>query len=410
MMEKYLHSQGAALYDAGRLDEAVLFLERAVALEDRPYTRRDLSMAFKDKGDLNRAIKEIDRAIAFDPYSARYYYERSELQRLTGNESEARLDNERAVKLEADYSRIGEIRQALKTLEEGIIPAGITGPCREKQVCDPRPSEALVALRASFCEVHESFETVSCPLPCPAYCCHFEGNPLLHGLSIGPWKLLKIKEMLRQRGLREEDFLEEMDLTGEQEIQKLIRPDHLLHECLGTRVYGPKGGNSSLGAALVACRPKGRAYQDLIWINVNSRACSFLHEARCIIHDVGDEPALPACKEFLCLTGFVFVLLTQWDLIEREAIVGKTMEQLNRLAVEAALVLSTALCKAEDINGVKASLEEALSEALKADREGNTEGMGQLVMGVEELRRSFAEALAARKAMVRRKMAEILDG
>ncbi len=28
-----------------------------------------------------------------------------------------------------------------------------------------------------------------------------------------------------------------------------------------------------------------------------------------MIHDLGDEPSLPSCKEFLCMTGLVFIVL-----------------------------------------------------------------------------------------------------
>ena len=42
LREKYLHSQGAALYDEGRFDEAIDFFERAIALDDQPYTRYHL--------------------------------------------------------------------------------------------------------------------------------------------------------------------------------------------------------------------------------------------------------------------------------------------------------------------------------------------------------------------------------
>jgi hypothetical protein len=409
MMEKYLHSQGAALYEAGRLDEAILFLHRAVALEDHSYTRHDLSRTFREKGDLNRAIRENDRAIALDPYAARYYYERSELQHLTGNESGARLDSERAMRLDANYSRIEEVWHALKVLEESVFPAEITGSCREEQISDPRLNDALSALPVSSGRAHQSLESVSCPLPCPAYCCHFEGSPLLHGLSIGPWKLLKIKEMLRDRGLREEDFLDRIELTGEQEIQNLIRPDHLLRERLGAYVYAPKEGKSLLSAAFVACRPKGRDYQDLVWINAKSRACSFLHEDRCMIHDLGDELALPACKEFLCLTGFVFVLLARWDLVEPETIAGKSMEQLNRAAIDSAIMLSAELCRADDLNRIRTSLEEAVSDALRADREGNAKRVEHDITRIGELNRSFAKTFMVRKAMIRRKVAEMLD-
>jgi hypothetical protein len=409
MLEKYLHSQGAVLFEEGRVDDAILFFERAIALDDRSYTRCDLGLAFKQKNDVDRGLREIDRAIALNPGIARYHYERCLLQRMKGHESEARRDLERAIELDENYSRIDEIQEALKTLEEATSRSGVAVFHHQKRIRDPELADVLARVKTGVGLTRIELEAVSCTLPCPAFCCYFEGSPLLHGVSIGPWKLLNIRELLRQKGLREDDFLERTELTGQRELQSLIPPHHLLRERGDTCVYSPKRGRSTLDPAFVASVPKGRAYQDLFWIHGDSCECSFLQNGRCTIHDVGDEPALPACKEFLCLTGFVFALLAQLDLVETKAIIGKTMAQLNRLAVDAALIVSKELFQAEDLNTMKRSLEAIVPDALNADSQDDRAQIDYLISRVQELNFSLTKALAVRKATVQGRLAEMLD-
>lgn len=409
LMEKYLHSQGAALYDEGRVDEAISFLQRAIELDDRSYTRCDLSLAFLRKNDLVRSLQEMDRAIVLNPRIARYHYEKSRIQRLKGRESEARNDLRRAIDLDRNYSRIDEIKEALRALEEAASSGVIMTSHVGEPVKDPALRNILARAEDSAGLSGGGLESVSCTLPCPAFCCHFEGNPLLHGLSVGPWKLLHVKEMLKQKGVTEDQCLDRVDLTGQKEIQRLIPPHHLLRERGGIYVYSPRKGASRLDPALLPSLPKGRGYQDLFWIHAHSWDCSFLHNRRCMIHDIGDEPALPACKEFFCLTGFVFALLARWELIEEMAIGGKTMEQLNRLAIEAALVLSKELCQAKDLNLMKTSLDAMMSEALDVDSEGAGDQMGCLVGRIQDLNDIYSKAIAVRKAAIRRQVAEMLD-
>lgn len=412
LMEKYLHSQGAALHEEGRLDEATIFLEQAVALGDRSYTRCQLGLIFLEKNNVRRALQEMNRAIALNPLIAQYHYEKSRLHRMIGNRSEAQLAFQKAIDFDGNYARIDEIREALKVLEEVASPQSMIEWLPEGPSDDP-----VIREMATICEKDsglavEGLDTVSCTLPCPAFCCHFEGSPVLHGLTIGPWKLLKIREFLRQKGFEEDQFLDKLDLTGETEIQRLIPPHHLLRERGRSCVYSPKKGGSRLNPTLLASLPKGRGYQDLIWIHEGSWACSFLRNRRCMIHDVGEEPALPACKEFLCLTGFVFVLLTRWGLIDEDAVEGRTMAQLNHLAVEAALMVSRELCSAGDMGRTKASLKDVASEALRAERQSTLVDHAKAANRIHRIRTLHDElmkATAARKASVRRQIEGLLN-
>lgn len=408
LMEKYLHSQGAAFYDEGRLDDGVSCFEQAIALDDRSYTRWHLSRVFVRKNQIERALQEIGRAITLNPQIARYYYERSRLEAIKGNQSEAELDLLKAIELDPNFTRIDEIRLSLKALEEAAADRRVADSHGER-IHNARMDEILSGIEKGSPLRNAPLETLSCSLPCPAYCCYFEGNPLLHGLSAGPWKLLKIREFLKRERLAEEQFLDRTDLTGEGEIQKLIPLHHLLREKGRTCVYSPRKGGSRINPALLASLPKGREYQDLFWIHAGSWGCSFLRDRRCIIHDVGNEPALPACKEFLCLTGFVFAVLLQWNLIEIQSFQEKTMMQLNQVAIEAALIMARELFLADDLRTTRRSIEETIALFAKAEREGNSKEMDYLANLVEDLNNGFIRTVSAQKRTVRREVMVLLD-
>ncbi len=63
---------GSYLFKQGKLDEAVPWLERAIAAkryEPRHFPHCNLGRIYWAKGQLNRAIAEFERALAIDPES-----------------------------------------------------------------------------------------------------------------------------------------------------------------------------------------------------------------------------------------------------------------------------------------------------------------------------------------------------
>ncbi|MGD0229750.1 MAG: tetratricopeptide repeat protein [Syntrophorhabdales bacterium] len=321
--EKYLHSMGAALYDAGRFDEAVSFFEEALLLDDRPYTRCHLGLCFKGKNDLDRACAEMTRAIELLP-EAEYYHRRSGLWRMRGDRARADADYEEAVRLDPNYRRIERIRAGARLLGRAIE--------------DVSPEER------------------SCIVPCPAYCCHFSHEPVVHGVYIGPWKLRAIRGLLGEKGLDEGAFFKRMVVREEERYARLIPPDVVVKEKGRGVVFFPNRGRRPLGRRLLHDLPQGQEYVPLAWITKGARPCAFLEGGRCVIHDSGDEPALCACKEFFCLTGLVFFALARMGLARRADIETKGMGELNRIAVEALLVVSERHCRGEGTAAMKGKI------------------------------------------------------
>jgi len=373
LMEKYLHSQGAALHDKGRYDEAIDFFQRAVRLDDQSYTRYHLCLTHIEKKDFDKALREINRAIELNPSVAKYYHRRSRMWQSMGDRVRADEDYERAVALDLDYARVDQIRSTFETVERSFSGVEMIEWCATAQAKNKEIGSLLRDFEGSLKKLRETVESASCGLPCPAYCCHFDGETIRHGVHIGAWKLAAIRSFLKEGGLAESDFLGKMEFASEEHLVRLIPPHYVLKERERESVYYPKRGKKGLAKALLKYLPKGRAYEDLLWINEKSRACAFLYDRKCMIHDLGDEPSLPACREFLCMTGFVFVTLKHLDIFqdlpeaeEASQIRARSMARLNRLAVEALLILGRTLY-GERLSRLRAAGYEALKAATRAD-------------------------------------------
>jgi len=281
MAEKYYHSMGAALYEEGRFDEAIRFLEQALSLEEQPYTRCHLGLSFMAKGDLGRALTETTRAIRLCPAEPEYYSRRSAVWRASGEHARAIADIEEAVRLEPNYRRIEKIRAGAEILR--------------KAACSGKAQAG------------------SCIVACPAYCCYFSHEPVVHGVCIGPWKLRAIRQFLLELGLHEAEFLERLLLSEEEQYVRMIPPHFVVKEQGQKVVFSPRRRNKVLGRRLLHGLPRGRDYGPLAWITPKARPCVFLDGGKCSVHDL--EPEIRA----------------------------KGMEELNRIATDTLVAVSEGL-------------------------------------------------------------------
>jgi tetratricopeptide (TPR) repeat protein len=403
LMEKYLHSQGAALYDEGRWDEAIELFHKAIALDDQCYTRYHLCLAHLEKKDFDRALHEINRAIELNPSVAKYYYRRSLIWQSRGDPAKAAEDYQRATTLDANYGRVEQIRSSYSAVEQAFSDTLALEWCGAAGVKSAEFRSIVKELEESLQEGRRAMEEASCTLPCSAYCCHFSGETVRHGVHIGPWKLSAIRNFLKDKGLPEGDYLDRMRFTGEEHLVRLIPPHHVVRERGQGFVYYPKRSEKVLDKALLADLPRGREYQDLLWINENSRACAFLHEGKCSIHDLADEPSLPACKEFLCMTGFVFVLLKHLGLIDESQTEGRGMGELNRLAVEAVLILGQTLYN-EHLTRLRTARYEALKAAVAADTLEDPEEAARSIKEYRRLKEEYENVFATQKDQARQEI------
>ena len=409
MMEKYLHSQGAALCGEGRFDEAVRLLYDAISIEDQPYTRYQLSQAYQGKGDLDKALEEISRAITLNKSIPEYYYERKEIWLMKGDFKNAQIDIEKMLKLDKHYKHIREIHNAVKAFRRVFLPGKIDRWPDATKIRHKALREAIsdfIDLMALF---RGNIESSTCTLPCPAYCCHFSGETITHGLSIGPWKLLAIRNFLKDQGLPEKDFFCKMTLSGDRRVFQLIPPHHTVREGGNPVIYFPARHKGRLSDPVLCSMPKDINYKTLVWINKNARPCAFLKDKRCMIHDLGGEPGLPACKEFLCMTGLVFIVLDQLGVVSKNQTSSIAFEDLNRIAIESLLVISRELLEHPDLIKQKKMMKTLLKKALKGDKEGNKNLVNSLLRQYSVAKNQYGNLFASQRKKIKKEVIATLQ-
>jgi len=405
MKEKYFHSLGALFLDEGRFDQAIDAFSSALALKETAYSHYDLGRAFLARNNLDEAILELNRAIEMCPSAPEYWYERGLAYRRLGEHDRASADLAEAERIDPDYGRIDEIRSAVRAIEHGLCDPSMEEFCDAAAPRDPELRSIIDNIRESLRLGRDVMDTSSCPvLSCPVYCCHFTEATVCHGLTVGAWKLHSVRAYLKERGLDPGHFIDRLPFHGEEHLRSLVPPNYILKEGEERFVFFPGRRDTIIDRAVLEDLPKGRDCQTLMWINEQARPCAFLREKRCMIHDTGDEASLEACKQFLCLTGFVFVVLNHLGIIEEAAIPDKPMAELNRLSVESLLILSHRVYGNEELIKMRRMMLDAMKAAAKSGKGGSTRSLRQKV---DEYRGLKADHDKAAAALTRRAAAEI---
>jgi lipoprotein NlpI len=99
-----------AYYALNDIDHAIADLEAASALTPHDYMPlHELAIAYRDKGETERAIDTMDRALSINPRSAESFYHRGEMKRALNQFVEAEADFEMAIGLAPDDKNIAFI-------------------------------------------------------------------------------------------------------------------------------------------------------------------------------------------------------------------------------------------------------------------------------------------------------------
>jgi tetratricopeptide (TPR) repeat protein len=109
-----------AYYALNDIDHAIADLEAASALTPDDYMPlHELAIAYRDKGETERAIETMDRAISINPKSAESFYHRGEMKRALDQFVEAEADYETAISLAPDDNKIAFIENGAITRATG---------------------------------------------------------------------------------------------------------------------------------------------------------------------------------------------------------------------------------------------------------------------------------------------------
>ncbi|MDD3846207.1 MAG: tetratricopeptide repeat protein [Syntrophorhabdaceae bacterium] len=363
LREKYYHCMGTALTEEGDLEEAVVFFQKAIDIRETAYAWCGLARALRAADDMAGAAGAMSRAIKLAPGTAEYYHERAGFLEALGRPDLADDDVKKAISLDRNYERIDTVRWAARVVDGAFsVPAGVG----EEKSSRVRSKELRHILDGG--NRIDIFDRPSCPvLWCPAYCCHFTGRLLLHGVTIGPWKLQGLHRYFVEEGLCEEDLLEVFPVAEAEHGESLFPPQDIIKPGGVASVTFPRQKKSSLGGELARDIPKGKDYRTLMWIGQDARPCVFLSGGRCSLYDVGDKASLESCASFLCMTGFVFVVLRSLGLFDAEAMRAKPMAQLNDIAVDVLVILARDVYGSGEAMALSEAMEQELKTAVEED-------------------------------------------
>jgi tetratricopeptide (TPR) repeat protein len=121
------HQYGWFLYVFGRTNDAVVALERALALEPaRAITCEHIARALRDDRRPGEARRWIDSAIVLDPAQSYYYLERTTVLLALGDTAGARRDAEASARVGGDYPFWGAVARAHVAVAVGDTASAAT--------------------------------------------------------------------------------------------------------------------------------------------------------------------------------------------------------------------------------------------------------------------------------------------
>lgn len=373
LKEKYYHSMAAALIGEGDPEEAVVYLQKAIDIRDTPYVWHSLAGVLRETGDMAGAVGAMSRAIKLAPCTPEYYHEQGLILRQLGRPDLAGEQECKAVALDRNYERIDMITRAADIVERAFHGKDVPEDIVKTAVRNEELALILEKIGSGGQSIGNVLKKPSCPVgSCPAYCCHFTGKLLRHGVTIGPWKLDALRRHFTEKGIEEKDVLETFPVEQAEYAESLFPPQDIIKRNGVRSVVFPRQKDPPLGSEPARDLPRGRDYRTLMWIDTNAKPCAFLESGKCSIYDVGGEPSLDSCSSFLCMTGFVFVVLGHLGFTEEAMMTGKTMRELNGIAIDALIILAQGVYGNEEIAASEQAVLDGLRSAIEEDRSGNT--------------------------------------
>jgi tetratricopeptide (TPR) repeat protein len=126
---------GSAAFDGGRFDDAIELFTRMIAMELTPaqlsLAHQNRGVAYRSKGDEEKALEDFERAIRFNPSNAGAYVNRGLSHARLGDHDLAIRDYDEALRFDAkipeaffnraiSWRALGELDRALRDINDAI--------------------------------------------------------------------------------------------------------------------------------------------------------------------------------------------------------------------------------------------------------------------------------------------------
>ena len=211
-----------------------------------------------------------------------------------------------------------------------------------------------------------------------------------YGVHIDPTGLPAVRAFLRTSNLVEDEYLARVEKS---QVPGAFRPFDswfAADEDGKEHLYYIRRGSRRLGT-IDTPLPRTLSVVEIGWLTSRSRQCAFVCDSGCAVHDVGDPPGPAACRQFLCVTAFVFLLLADQGMTSLEALSGQSMADLHETAL-AALPLLAAGVSSPEATAARADARQSLALAVASDLSGAEEATRVALARYAAASRSVDEA------------------
>jgi hypothetical protein len=308
--------------------------------------------------DVESALAAANEAVALEPGLVEPYRWRAFAWQLLGDYIRSASDRATCMALDPHFANTGAIRHAVHQLRAAYDADPVVDDSPNPHGCAHVGLRAVLERRASETRRRRALlARPSCDLPCPSACCYFEDDTFTYGIFLRREEFDTLRDHLRRNDLEAADFIGSVDSTG--------GPVH----------YPLRNGLSS-PSHRSDWQPRTLAYSEPMWISSRARPCAFVGPGGCAVHDVGTPPGVAACRAFLCLAAFVWLLLRDTGAARPDDVAGRSMADLHNFSI-AALPLLAARFSSTEIASAQREMRCAVTSALEQERAGCAAGVDE---------------------------------
>jgi hypothetical protein len=322
-----------------------------------------------DARDFDSALALAEELVALEPGIVEPYHCRAAARQTVGDDVQAAADRARCAAIDPHYREAAAIREATARLRAAYENDPVLGDGMAAHEFRHEGLRDVLERRARETARRRALlARPSCDLPCPSACCYFEDETLRYGVAFKPKEANVVVSHLVALGLDPDEYVAKTSPDSDRPEQQ--RPPTDADDSDESVLHYPRLDSRPFPLADTVWRPRSRGYRDLSWLTRRSRACVFIGPRGCAIHDVGSPPGVTACRAFLCLAAFVFVVLKDLGVVRAGDVARRSMSELQEAAL-AALPLLVSRAQSADDGSEQEQMRQALSAAANQDRAGD---------------------------------------
>lgn len=333
------HNLGNEYYKKEEFDKALEEYNKAIEVKpDSLETYFNRALAYTRKKEYDKAISDINKVIKLNPTLAEAYYTSGLIHEYLKDEDGALADYDKALSCDSGYDKASRQRDLIyiRVIRLRAEDYKLLDYLQEhfSKIEDETAKSVVGIVKEELEKMKAIIDRPSCSLDCGSICCHFKEDPWNNGVFIEPEKIERIKEFLKERGKNPDDFMGKVKwsaLSKEQKGGVIKKEPYKFAEDGKYVMYSPRlDHGKKLPEYCSKNAPLSLNIDEVDWVSGDSHPCMFIGKKGCMIHDV--EGGFEVCRQWVCLTGYIVVLLRYLNVLTQDDIDGLPLDELNKIA------------------------------------------------------------------------------